>query len=234
MADERLLRRALITSAAVHVLALTALAGRLPAWDPAGPPALTVRLVQAAPARPAPVQALAPSRLPTSVPSPDAAQAPSGAPAAEAAPVSPAESSTLAQTGTAALTEPVQDGQDSRVQSPAAVSIPPTPAQAVAAVSDTDPPVRVPARFDAEYLDNPAPPYPALSRRLGEEGRVLLRVRVDANGLAREVEVQASSGYARLDRIARETVARWRFVPARRGAEAVESWVVVPVSFRLD
>jgi len=90
-----------------------------------------------------------------------------------------------------------------------------------------------PPRFDADYLHNPAPAYPALSRRLGEEGRVLLRVYVHADGSAGQVEVRESSGYERLDRAAREAVARWRFVPARQGERPVAAWVLVPISFSL-
>lgn len=88
-------------------------------------------------------------------------------------------------------------------------------------------------RFDAAYLANPVPAYPSLSRRLGEEGRVLVRVFVAPDGRAREVHVARSSGYARLDRAAREVVARWRFLPARQGDQPVGAWVVVPISFAL-
>jgi periplasmic protein TonB len=89
-------------------------------------------------------------------------------------------------------------------------------------------------RYDAAYLNNPAPDYPALSRRLGEEGKVLLKVRVSAEGSALAVNLEKSSNFERLDEAARAAVARWRFVPARRGDEAVESSVVVPLVFRLD
>lgn len=91
-----------------------------------------------------------------------------------------------------------------------------------------------PARFDADYLDNPKPAYPPVSRRLNEEGTVQLRVRVSAQGQPLEVEIRQTSGFPRLDAAAREAVARWRFVPARRGDEAVESWVGVPIIFKLD
>jgi len=88
-------------------------------------------------------------------------------------------------------------------------------------------------RFDAAYLDNPAPVYPALSRRLGEDGRVTLRVFVESNGRPSQVEIKASSGSPRLDRAAQDAVARWKFVPARRGTEAVGAWVLVPIVFNL-
>lgn len=102
----------------------------------------------------------------------------------------------------------------------------PAPAVASAAV--------VAARFDADYLQNPKPVYPQQSRRMGEEGKVLLRVRVSSQGLPLAVEVKQSSGYARLDEAARVAVEKWRFVPARQGSEAVESWAVVPLRFSLD
>ena len=90
------------------------------------------------------------------------------------------------------------------------------------------------ARFDADYLHNPKPLYPPMSRRLGEEGKVLLKVRVTAQGTAEQVDIQTGSGYARLDAAARDAVLRWRFVPARRGDEAVAASVIVPITFALD
>lgn len=90
------------------------------------------------------------------------------------------------------------------------------------------------ARFDATYLQNPRPTYPPISRRLGEEGKVLLKVRVTADGTAATVDLEKTSGFERLDAAARDTVARWRFVPAKRGDEAIEAAVIVPIVFRLD
>lgn len=89
-------------------------------------------------------------------------------------------------------------------------------------------------RFDADYLNNPAPEYPRASRALSEEGRVLLRVQVGEDGRALQVLLDTSSGFARLDRAAREAVARWRFVPARQGQQAIAGWVKVPVVFELN
>jgi periplasmic protein TonB len=95
------------------------------------------------------------------------------------------------------------------------------------------PPQVTPPRFDAAYLNNPVPAYPALSRRTGEQGRVWLRVFVGPDGSARDVTIQSSSGYARLDRSAKEAVERWKFAPARNGDNAVGAWVLVPISFTL-
>lgn len=88
-------------------------------------------------------------------------------------------------------------------------------------------------RFDADYLHNPRPVYPPMSRRMGEEGKVYLRVRVEADGSPSWVEIKTSSGSPRLDQAAENAVRRWRFVPAKRGDEAISAWVVVPISFNL-
>lgn len=111
------------------------------------------------------------------------------------------------------------------------ISAPPAPP--VAAAPPAPPPPLAPPRFDADYLDNPKPPYPPLSRRMGEQGRVVLRVHVTPDGAAGEVLLATSSGSPRLDESALATVRRWKFVPARRGTEAVAAWVLVPIAFTL-
>ena len=88
-------------------------------------------------------------------------------------------------------------------------------------------------KFDADYLNNPKPGYPSISRRLGEEGVVMLRVYVSAQGTPDQIQLLKSSGFARLDQAAQEAVARWRFVPARQGTIATAAWVQVPISFQL-
>ena len=88
-------------------------------------------------------------------------------------------------------------------------------------------------RFNADYLDNPKPPYPSASRRMGEEGEVQLRVSVDASGNVQQIELHKSSGFSRLDQSALDTVKRWRFVPARQGNQPVSSSVIVPIQFSL-
>lgn len=111
---------------------------------------------------------------------------------------------------------------------------PATPPQQFAAAAPQAEPAPAPLeppRFDMSYLDNPAPAYPAMSRKLGEEGQVLLRVLVGVSGEALKVEIDRSSGYGRLDDAAVRAVRRWRFVPARRGDEAVQGWALVPIVF---
>lgn len=115
-----------------------------------------------------------------------------------------------------------------------AVAPQPEPRPVEAPPAPPAPPPVVAARFDADYLQNPKPVYPHISRRLSEEGKVVLRVRVSPQGQPLTVEIKQSAGYTRLDEAARAAVEKWRFVPARQGSEAVESWVLVPLTFRLD
>lgn len=90
------------------------------------------------------------------------------------------------------------------------------------------------ASFNAAYLQNPAPEYPAISRRLREQGVVMLSVNVTAEGAAASVAVRTSSGSSRLDQAALKCVEKWRFVPARRAGQAVASSVIVPVRFSIE
>jgi protein TonB len=89
------------------------------------------------------------------------------------------------------------------------------------------------ALTQARYRDTPTPDYPDSARREGREGRVLLRVLVDAQGRSKQVEINSSSGSEALDRAAAETIKRWQFHPARHGDQPVESWLRVPIEFRL-
>ena len=95
-------------------------------------------------------------------------------------------------------------------------------------------PVIEPPRFGAAYLNNPPPAYPSVSRRSGEQGRVLLRVLVSENGLAESVQLDSSSGHEKLDRAAIEAVKKWSFVPAKRSNQPVSAYVLVPVNFSLS
>lgn len=92
----------------------------------------------------------------------------------------------------------------------------------------------VPPGYGARYLHNPAPDYPLAARRAGQEGTVVLRVLVSADGLAEQVVIHRSSGSTILDQAAATAVHLWHFVPARQGAENVAAWVSIPMAFRLE
>jgi len=85
----------------------------------------------------------------------------------------------------------------------------------------------------ADYAYNPKPEYPERARKEGWEGTVLLRVLVDQEGKSKWAEVSRSSGFETLDQAALKTVKGWRFHPARYGENKVESWVRIPIIFRL-
>ena len=87
---------------------------------------------------------------------------------------------------------------------------------------------------EAHGLNNPKPAYPRLSRRLNEQGQVVIRVFVGADGSPQQGEITTSSGFDRLDQEALRTVMRWRFVPGQRLGTPEAMWFNVPVNFVLE
>jgi protein TonB len=117
---------------------------------------------------------------------------------------------------------------------PAPIESAPPPTAALPAVQTVAPAPVVPPVFNANYLNNPAPAYPALPRRQGHQGKVVLRVFVSSAGAADQVQIRNSSGYDLLDQAALNAVRRWRFVPARQGDQPIAAWVLVPITFTLE
>lgn len=120
---------------------------------------------------------------------------------------------------------------------PVGVTTPQPVAPPVAAPVAVAPPA--PARVDlpssdADYLQNPKPPYPALSKRLGEQGKVVVRVLIGVDGTAQKAEIKQSSGFERLDQAALSTVLRWRYVPGKRAGVPEAMWFNVPINFVLE
>jgi protein TonB len=115
----------------------------------------------------------------------------------------------------------------------AAPVTPPAPPSPPAAQKATAEPDVIPPSYNADYLKNPLPVYPNMSRRLRETGTVQMRVRVSADGQPLDVELANSSGYVRLDEAAKAAVKKWRFQPAMRAGKAIEAWVVFPLEFSL-
>jgi len=91
----------------------------------------------------------------------------------------------------------------------------------------------IPEMSDVAYLVQPSPRYPPESRRIREQGLVVLRVLIDETGHARSIEVYKSSGHPRLDEAARNAVARAVFKPYIERGVARESAAIVPVEFSL-
>lgn len=89
------------------------------------------------------------------------------------------------------------------------------------------------AIFDAQYLNNPAPHYPATAKSRGIEGKVLLEVLVSDKGEALNVKIISSSGSHILDESAYETVKNWQFIPAKKFGKFVQASVIVPIEFKI-
>lgn len=82
---------------------------------------------------------------------------------------------------------------------------------------------------------NTKPPYPTASIRRGEEGTVMLKLLVEADGDVSDGEIETSSGSKRLDRAALlHAVKKWHFSPTIENGVAVASYRLVPVTFRLS
>ena len=79
-----------------------------------------------------------------------------------------------------------------------------------------------------------APAYPALSRRLGEEGKLMLRVELDEKGHVNVVQVIDSSGFKRLDEAAMAAVKTWRCNPPVRNGQPARAIALQPFNFVLQ
>ena len=97
------------------------------------------------------------------------------------------------------------------------------------------PPAKTDVSISASYsASNAKPVYPTMSKRMGEQGTVMLRVLVKSDGSAANVEVKSSSGFPRLDQSAVEAVKSWRFNPATLDGKPVDEWYQVPIPFKLQ
>ena len=168
-------------------------------------------------------------------PSPSAAQTPvqpatavaptrRAAPAAETLAAGSVAATSVVSTSAATAPAPVSAVVPASVA--AVVAIPATPALTPAAVE-------LPST-EADYWHNPKPAYPSLSRRLGEQGKVLVRVFIDASGQPQQAEVKQSSGFERLDQTALNTVLKWRYLPGKRNGTPEAMWLQVPLESRLE
>ena len=83
------------------------------------------------------------------------------------------------------------------------------------------------------YLVPPNPIYPARSRKVGEQGSVMVRVLVDVTGRPAQVSLQTSSGHPELDQSALSAVRAAQFRPYSEAGVAQAVWVLVPINFVL-
>lgn len=78
------------------------------------------------------------------------------------------------------------------------------------------------------------PKYPALARRTGESGDVVLRVELDTDGRVSAAHIATSSGFRRLDEAALNAVKTWRCNPPLRDGRAVRAIALQPFKFNLE
>jgi periplasmic protein TonB len=124
---------------------------------------------------------------------------------------------------------------------PAPLAAPAVPVAAVAS-PPSPPPASlptVPAKIvlpssDADYLSNPKPSYPPMSKRLNEQGEVKVRVYIGADGLPKKSELQKTSGFERLDQAALAAVMQWRYVPGKRDGVAEAMWMGTTITYILE
>ena len=161
-----------------------------------------------------------PQPRPTPVPTP----LPTVSKQAEASPSAPVVAPVMAP-----LVTPVVAAANSAPATPSAPAAAPS-----ASASKPAPPSLVLPSSDADYLNNPPPAYPRLSKRMGEQGTVIVRVFIGLQGTAEQAEIRTSSGYDRLDKAALDTVQRWRYVPGKRHGNPEAMWFNVPVRFVLE
>ena len=193
-----------------------------PPPPPAAPPAPT----PPPPAPPAPASPPPPKPRPAPPPPKPRAAPPRPAPVVQPRPAAPVVApAPPAPAPVPAAPEPTP--------SPAAAAAPAAPAPSPPA--PPAPPVIVQPSTSAAHLNNPAPAYPAMSKRLGESGRVVVRVLIGPDGRAQDARIQRSSGFDRLDQVALETARdRWRYVPGTRNGVPEAMWFNVPLNFVLE
>jgi protein TonB len=127
--------------------------------------------------------------------------------------------------------------------SPMAAAAPPSAPEPVAPAAAA-PPAPAPAPITpaaprtissgVEYIQAPRPEYPAIAKRMGEEGQVILRVLINEKGRSERVEIQKTSGSPRLDEAGRQAVQRALFKPYTENGQPMAVYAIVPIKFQLE
>lgn len=75
--------------------------------------------------------------------------------------------------------------------------------------------------------------YPDISKRLGEEGKVLVQFTIAADGTVVNAAVQGTSGHDRLDQAAVECISRWRWKPAEQNGQPTAATSQLYIQYKL-
>jgi protein TonB len=134
---------------------------------------------------------------------------------------------------TLTLSSPNLPAAEASLNGTAVTAATPVPAQAATfAATNGQVTLQLPSS-NADYLQNPKPPYPPLSSRLGETGKTVYKVWIGVDGKPQRAELVSSSGFVRLDKAAYDTVMSWRYVPGQRGGVAELMAFNVPIHWEL-
>lgn len=85
-----------------------------------------------------------------------------------------------------------------------------------------------------QVLHTPKPNYPLLSRKLREQGLVMIKLCVNQGGFVDEASVSKSSGFQSLDKSALTTLSQWRFLPLSSALNHSSQCFQAPVHFSLE
>ncbi|MSQ55980.1 MAG: energy transducer TonB [Limnohabitans sp.] len=102
-----------------------------------------------------------------------------------------------------------------------------------AAPQEKPAPIELPTTL-ADYKNRAQPQYPRISKRLGEQGRVVVQVLIGVDGQAQQAQIAQSSGYDRLDQSALDAVLQWSYVPGQRGGVPEAMWFQIPIQFKME
>ena len=80
----------------------------------------------------------------------------------------------------------------------------------------------------------PEPTYPSLSRRMGEEGKALIRLYINESGAVEKVALAQSSGLPRLDQAALDAGQKARCRPFMESGKPIKVTAIQPYIFRLE
>lgn len=92
-------------------------------------------------------------------------------------------------------------------------------------------PVVVDAVVDPRYAANYQPEYPSSERRLGNEGRVVVKVLIGTDGRVKQVEMVSSPSSSFFEATRRRALEKWRFKPGTRDGVPMETWKTMAVRF---
>ncbi|MCO6433463.1 energy transducer TonB [Nitrosomonas nitrosa] len=94
-------------------------------------------------------------------------------------------------------------------------------------------PVMLSSELSVICPDMSMPSYPHISRQLGEQGELMLRLELDEKGIVQKVQIVNGSGYDRLDEAAIAAVKTWRCTPPVQNGQPARVIALQPFYFVL-